>query len=221
MIAAFIETLAQTAVPPHCVNPYGTGNRHNDSRRHNLQLYLTQMAAQQPKIMLVGEAPGYRGCRLSGIPFVSRHILQNGVENVALFGTQRGYHLVDEWPHIQKEASATMVWQAIAAMQPLPLLWNAFPFHPHQSGRPQSNRKPTRSELALGEPFMRRLQQMFGNPLLVAVGNTAVSALTAWQLPHHKVRHPSHGGKAQFTKGLLTISADLTGFVKTCQVLTF
>lgn len=126
MIAAFIETLGQTAVPPHCTNPYSEGNRHNDSRRHNLQLYLTQMTAWQPKIMLVGEAPGYRGCRLSGIPFVSRTILQNGMENVALFGTQHGYHLPDEWPHIQKEASATIVWQAIAAMQP-PSLPGSFP----------------------------------------------------------------------------------------------
>jgi uracil-DNA glycosylase len=167
------------------------------------------MAAWQPKIMLVGEAPGYRGCRLSGIPFVSRTILQNRVQNTALFGTQRGYQLVDEWPHIQKEASATIVWQVIAAMQPPPLLWNAFPFHPHQSDWPQSNRKPTRPELALGEPFLRQLHQIFGQPLLVAVGNTAVSALSAWQLPHRKVRHPSHGGKTQFTNGLLTIAAEM------------
>ena len=44
-------------------------------RRENLKLYLEKMKKLNPSFLLLGEAPGYKGCRLTGIPFSSEKIL--------------------------------------------------------------------------------------------------------------------------------------------------
>lgn len=203
-IADFVDLLANTAVPPHTYNPYSPNQPENATRRHNLSHYLCQMQQRQPTVLLVGEAPGYRGCRLTGIPFVSPAILQAGTPS-GLFGAGSGWQPNSEWPAIQREASATIVWETLAGVRPLPLLWNAFPFHPHQPGRPQTNRPPKRSELAWGRPFLYHLLHLFPIRTVVAVGNKAEQALTGWAITHSKVRHPSHGGKLAFRRGIWQI----------------
>ncbi len=201
MIAEFVERLAETVVPPHTYNQYSPNQPENATRCHNLRLYLHQMQQRQPTILLVGEAPGYRGCRLTGVPFVSPAILQTGTPS-GLFGAGNGWQTSREWPDIQNEASATIVWETLAGIRPFPLLWNAFPFHPHQPGQPQSNRTPKRSELGWGRPFLDQLLQIFPIKTIVAVGNKAEQALTGWGIDHSKVRHPSHGGKLDFRRGV-------------------
>lgn len=191
-IAQFIADLAQTETPPTLFNPYTYRQKANAHRRHNLRHYLHTMSRHLPPALLVGEAPGYRGCRLTGIPFYSP----------ALLPKDDGYRPITEWPHIQNEASATILRRALRPCQPPPLIWNACPFHPHRPNQPQSNRAPTRTEITLGEPFLRRLHQAYGQPPLVAIGRKADKALSRWQLPHTAIRHPSHGGKKDFIAGL-------------------
>jgi uracil-DNA glycosylase len=203
MIDDFVTLLASTAVPPHTFNPYSHDQPENAARRHNLRHYLRQMQQFQPTMLLVGEAPGYRGCRLTGVPFTSPAILA-GELSAAFLGTNE-WQCVDEWPHIQREASATIVWDVLAGVRPYPLLWNALPFHPHQPGQPQSNRTPKKSELAWGRPFLNQLLQIFPIQTIVAVGNKAEQALTDWEIIHTKVRHPSHGGKLAFKHGVQQI----------------
>ena len=113
--------------------------------------------------------------------------------------------IANEWPHIQKEPSATMMWETLGQITAVPLLWNAFPFHPHKPNNPQSNRKPTSKELTLGRPFLHQLHTLFNIQTVIAIGNTAAHALTGWDIPHEKVRHASHGGKAEFQAGLFNI----------------
>jgi uracil-DNA glycosylase len=103
---------------------------------------------------------------------------------------------------LQREASATIVWQTIGHWQPLPLLWNIFPFHPYQPGKPQTNRTPTASEIAAGRPFLNHLLQLFPQVNLVAVGKKASAGLARWGMEHTAVRHPSHGGTKQFQAAL-------------------
>ncbi len=204
MIDDFVQWLGETAVPPHTYNQYSPHQPENAARRHNLRHYLHQMQQRQPTTLLVGEAPGYRGCRLTGVPFVSPDVLQVGTP-CGLFGVDNGWQAIDEWPKIQREASATIVWETLAEVRSYPLLWNAFPFHPHQPGRPQSNRTPKRSELAWGRPFLDQLLQIFSIQTIVAMGNKAEQALTGWGIDHSKVRHPSHGGKLAFKRGVWEI----------------
>jgi len=142
-----------------------------DTRRDRLHAYLC--ARKNAPLLLVGEAAGYRGARVSGIPFTSERQL-----------TGRG----------SAEASATIVHRVLAelGLEESVLLWNVVPTHP---GTAASNRPPRRQEVATGLPFALELAR---GRRVIAVGRLAEAVLDA---PY--VRHPSHGGAADFRKGLL------------------
>ena len=125
--------------------------------------------------MLVGEAAGYRGARVSGVPFTSeRQLTGNG----------------------PAEASATIVHRVLTeiGIEEEVLLWNVVPTHPHDPGRPYTNRRPTRNEVASSAHF---LEEVALGRRLIAVGRLAQGATGA---PY--VRHPSHGGAADFRADL-------------------
>ncbi|MAT97254.1 MAG: uracil-DNA glycosylase [Anaerolineaceae bacterium] len=204
-IPQFTHQLAAASPPQNCVNPYEYERPFTAARRHNLQTYLELMVQQQPKLLLVAEAPGYRGCRLTGIPFASPHILAGLGKR--LQQTTDPFQPAAEWPHIQREASATIVWRTVGSWQPFPLLWNVFPFHPHQPGKPQSNRTPISGEIELGRPFLTHLHHLFPRTKLVAVGKKAANALAKWEMAFTAVRHPSHGGAKQFQAALQKLNA--------------
>jgi hypothetical protein len=142
-------------------------------RRDRLERYLQARAGA--RVLLVGEAAGYRGARVSGIPFTSERQL-----------TGRG----------PAEASATIVQQALAEVGLDALCWNVVPTHP---GSASSNRRPTRAEVAAARPF---LAEIAAGRRILAVGRLAAEATGA---PY--VRHPSHGGAAEFRAGLLRFAA--------------
>jgi uracil-DNA glycosylase family 4 len=140
----------------------------SDLRRERLRAHL----ARDADILLVGEAAGYRGARVSGVAFTSERQL-----------TGAG----------PAEASATIVHRVLRELgiEDDVLLWNVVPTHP---GTPSSNRRPTRVEVEAGRPFLAELTR---GRRVVAVGRIAASVLEA---PY--VRHPSYGGAVAFADGL-------------------
>ena len=191
--APFLSDLAAVELSDRACNQYSraTGDlRGNAIRRRNLRLYLESL---DPRVMLIGEAVSYRGGRLTGIPFTSEAIMLQWGD---------GFRRATAGPRLSTEASATMVWGTIGSIDPLPLLWNAFPFHPFVAGNPFSNRLPTSAELAIGAPFIVRLMRLFAIEEVVAIGNAASSSLTRLGIPHEKIRHPSQGGKQKFVAGM-------------------
>jgi uracil-DNA glycosylase len=70
------------------------------------------------------------------------------------------------------------------------------PTHP---GTATSNRRPTRAEIAAARPF---LEEIASGRRILAVGRLAAEATGAPYL-----RHPSHGGAAEFRAGLLRFAA--------------
>ncbi|HUP47242.1 MAG TPA: uracil-DNA glycosylase [Thermoanaerobaculia bacterium] len=209
----FIAALASAEVSDRACNQYSRlcGDlRANAIRRRNLRLYLHEIEAVGPATLLVGEAPSHRGGRLTGIPFVSETLLLGGVEIAGprrrILGAAHGYRRATSAGRPSTEASATMVWETIRAIDPLPMLWNAVPFHPFHRGHPDSNRVPDSAELALGRPFIEMLLRLFPIRQVVAVGNQAAGSLTRLGIGHEKVRHPSQGGKGAFVDGIGRLS---------------
>lgn len=143
-------------------------------RRERLHAYLE--AHRDAPLLLVGEAAGYRGTRVSGIPFTSERQL-----------TGAG----------PAEASATIVRRTLTELEleEHALCWNVVPTHPHLAARHDTNRRPTHAEVEASLPFLRELAR--GRTVL-AVGRLAEQVTGA-----RYVRHPSHGGAAEFRAGLL------------------
>jgi len=163
--AGFVTRLAMAEVG-------ATYNQYADSpvRRARLVEYLE--SRRGARIVLVGEAAGYRGARVSGIPFTSER---------QLTGTGPA------------EPSATIVHRVLAELgiEEDVLLWNVVPTHP---GTATSTRRPTRAEVEASRPF---LEQVIRGRRAIAVGRVAEAALG---VPY--VRHPARGGAAAFAAGL-------------------
>jgi hypothetical protein len=210
-IDRFVASLASTEVSDRACNQFSrdVGDlQGNAVRRRNLRLYLAQMIEIAPSILLIGEAVSYRGGRLTGIAFVSESLMLSGVETRSgrLLGADRGYRKATPGPRLSTEASATMVWGTIREIAPLPLLWNAFPFHPFHPGDPDSNRAPSAAELLIGERFIEGLLRLIAFEKIVAIGNHASLSLQRMDVEHTKVRHPSQGGKNLFVEGMARVS---------------
>ncbi len=203
-IDALIHDLSRAELAGDAFNEYAPGEKNNAIRRENLRLYLRALAARGASALLVLEAPGYRGCRLTGVPVTSRKVLLEGIPGLNMFGRESGYQDVADpgFQRVYGEQSATILWHTLAELKALPVIWNTFPFHPHKAGQPLSNRRPRRAEMELGTFFLRRLLDLWQFEQIVAVGRVAQEALLAQGLDFQLVRHPAHGGKKDFAAGL-------------------
>jgi uracil-DNA glycosylase len=168
MDATFVNALARARI----------GRTHNqyarsEVRRERLSRYLASRA--QARVMLVGEAAGYRGARISGVPFTSERQLSGAGP---------------------AEATATVVHSVLRelGLEDEVLLWNLVPTHPHRPGEPESNRPPSVREIHACRPF---LEVLAGSRLVLAVGRLAQRELGG---PY--IRHPSHGGATEFRQNL-------------------
>ena len=173
----------------------------------NLEKYLSALWKIQPKILLVGEAPGYRGCALTGVPFTAEYNMMQ-MENEVL-GAEKGYVVLDEKKgHYQKEGSATTIWSALEGVTFMPLLWNIFPFHPYKAGNKRTNRTPTAKEMAQGVRYVRDLLAIFDSiEQIYALGRKAEGQLKAFFTDREimYIRHPANGGATMCKRGIEAI----------------
>ncbi len=201
-ISDLMAALAAEPARPDLFNPYAGAHEAAIIRRANLATYLREMRRRRPQWVLVGEALGYRGGRQTGIPFVSEGILIDGAPDLGLFGPGSPYRLCSGAHRPWREATATVVWRTLAALQLAPLLWNALAFHPHRPGEPLSNRPPRADELTRGGWFLVRVLALAPRARVIAVGRRASRVLTQLGVPHGQVRHPAHGGARAFQREL-------------------
>lgn len=166
---------------------------------NNLKLYFEWLIQNRHNVLLIGEAPGYRGCRLTGIPFTSGAVIKSARHKIFKeIGTQIELHKVTP------ENTASMLWEILDASSPIPILWNAFPFHPFKSGVSESNRKPTPSEIEEGKRYLEIVYELFRPQKLCSLGRVGEAILNDL-FPNEKIiyiRHPSHGGKKDFVRGV-------------------
>ncbi|WHP58667.1 uracil-DNA glycosylase [Arthrobacter sp. KFRI-F3372] len=201
-IASFVDGLAAVPTVPGRNNFLDHSHPGNAVRRRNLELYLSEMLDRSPRVLLLGEAPGFRGMRITGVPFTNRTMFQGPANIFGLFGPGKGYALPAEAEGVAAEPTATVMWEVLAELDFLPLLWSACPWHTHDPGEPQSNRTPRITEAKLGMPYWQSLVELFSIEAVVAVGNIAHRSLQASGVDAPKVRHPAHGGRSGFKRGL-------------------
>ncbi len=200
-IADLLDRLQALPSGDGLFNPYDPADPGGPIRTANLARYLEDMARRRPQVALIFEAPGYRGCRLSGIPVTSERIMLRGIARWGLFG--EGYRATSGVPGGVAEMTATILWSALQEHAPQPpLIWNTVPLHPHRPGEPQSNRPPTPAEQRLGAALIEPLLAIFEGVQLLAVGRVAQRMLAGQGRPFIPLRHPSQGGKPAFVRGL-------------------
>ena len=197
MIKNFIQKLTTTEVAGDAKNPWDFSRKKNEIRRKNLEGYFSAMAKLKPSVLLVGEAPGYRGCGRVGMPFSSEKLILSHP-----FFSDRAVFNIENKDFPIAEASATIVWKTFDSLQFYPLMWATYPFHPHTAGNLLSNRAPRPEEILLGKDFIEELIKLFKIKHLVAVGRIAEKTLVDMGYEAYPVRHPSHGGATLFAEGL-------------------
>ena len=170
----------------------------------NLLCYLTTMFELQPKTILIGEAPGYKGCKLTGVPFTSEDIIGSGDIDLFNYDDESQRLLSTSETKLQKENTATIVWKTFKSLDYYPLLWNTLPFYPHDKLNNKNNRTPTSEEIeTFGHKPFDKLIAMFPIKNFVAVGRSAEKTLKGFGLKNiHSIPHPSYGNAIKFATEL-------------------
>ena len=159
-------------------------------RLANLRRYLEER--DQADVLAIGEAAGYQGMRWSGIAFTSEFDLLRWGDP---------YRRSSQRPRPWKEPSGTIVHDVLdeVGAERQVILWNTVPTHPHLSGEPLSNRRPTRPEVAAGLVYAERLIDILRPRLVVGVGRIAADTVGNGAV---YVRHPAQSGATAFRTGM-------------------
>jgi uracil-DNA glycosylase len=188
---------------PAVFNPYAdvcsVHDRSNAARLRKRNLLQFLEAALEAKVgtIWVARDLGYRGGRRTGVPLTDDVHLKNAGRMLGGVELQRA----TKGP-VVAERTAAVVWRVLNDIKEPVVLWNVFPFHPHEPDDPFSNRCHTASERQLTLPLLSMLIDMFRPRQLVAIGRDAEGALQEFSVPVARVRHPSYGGQSEFISSL-------------------
>ena len=188
------------------VNPYRESFPELDGpsaarrRRGNLEAYLERVGV--PRLVLLGEALGFRGGRFSGIAFTSERQLAGPVGRLLPWAGRPSFQATSRNPDLWLEPSGSVVWDALGGDARGALLWNAFPWHPYAERGPLSNRTPERRLVAANLDVLEALLAELGGVRVLAVGRTAQAALATLGVAAPALRHPAYGGAGLFRRQL-------------------
>lgn len=201
----FVSALAATELPS-VFNPWRDCCALHDRRdaaarrRANLEGLLSAALDTQVETIWIARDLGYRGGRRTGVPLTDEiHLTQAS----ALMGGIALKRATDG-PAVA-ERTAAIVWQVLNRIGRPVMLWNVFPFHPHESDDPMSNRCHTRAEREATWPLLQALVSMIQPKRIVAIGRDAHMALEGLDIPITAIRHPSYGGQREFIEGMFEL----------------
>src|SRR6266513_461964 len=196
-------------------NPWWEVDRENDIgriapiiRRQQLCAYVQERLGRA-KLVVIGEALGYRGGHFSGIPMTSERMLLRKQRHIVAGIKPRRTSKPSVCPDGFSEPTATIVWGALLKLGVLPdefVLWNAFPWHsfdPHRGLL--SNRMPNKSEQLSGRPVLKAFLELFACEQIVALGKIAAAQLDHIGVDGRYVRHPASGGAKLFRQQIARI----------------
>ena len=168
------------------------------TRSTNLRRLIEASYSSNVDTIWVARDLGYRGGRRTGVPLTDEVHLDS-VER--LFGTDPIERATQG--EIVAERTAAVIWKLLAAIERPVMLWNVFPFHPHEDEKPMTNRCHTAKERELTLPFLWYLIELLKPKQLIAIGRDAQAALQDSPIPVINVRHPSYGGQHEFNETLM------------------
>lgn len=204
-------------------NPWWQIDEENDIpqapriRREQLRAYLCDRLGKA-RLVIIGEALGYRGGHFSGIPMTSERLLlgrKTGIapERILLGITPQRTSKPQKCPDGFSEPTATIVWSTLLRLELSAaefVLWNAFPWHSFDPRRGRlSNRTPTNSEQSAGIPVLKAFLDLFPCHEVVALGRIAAAQLKDLAVSARYVRHPASGGAKLFRHQVAKIVAKL------------
>lgn len=201
-IRLFIEELSKEESTPILTNVYSLVIPQSKVCRENLYNYLQRIRSNNSKVMLIGEAPGYHGCRLSGIAFTSEDKFTEDIIP-GIMGKDMGYKIYSKGKP-EREFSASTVWPKLKDWYNIhgsvPLLWNICPFHPHKENDFMSNRTPRKKEIERGIKYFLDLVDIFDIQNIGCIGRKLYNTIEDMGINTslEYLRHPSCGGKREF-----------------------
>lgn len=217
-VSQFIQMLETFPSMSNVFNPWRDIDSVNDNsqaaaqqRRCNLHAYLTERQ-NRARVLLVGEAPGFNGCKFSGIAMTSERILLGHHPKVAadcvFDGPKARTSVLTLKPLGMAEPTASIAWAMMHAAgfdSREFAIWNAFAFHPHRPEVALSNRAPTQSELDANQPILQAYLALFPQAQVIAVGRVAQRTLHTLGIEATAVRHPAMGGANEFREQMATL----------------
>ena len=176
-------------------------------RARMLRRLLERAAAAEIDALWLGRDPGHRGARRTGLALT---------DDLTLPAHARRWGLEARRPtrgEPVREATAAAVWRELERIEATVFLWNVFPLHPHEPGRPLSNRPHNARERRAGEALLAELIDLLRPRRLVALGADAARAATrlAGGREVIRVRHPARGGQRTFRAQMRALYKNRTG----------
>jgi uracil-DNA glycosylase len=194
----FVNTLSRMHLP-NVFNPWADRCEIHDRRdaaalrRANLRMMLEAVLDADVKTMWIARDLGYRGGRRTGVPLTDEVHLDDAGQLMGGVELERA-----TTGPIVAERTAAVVWQVLSDIGTPVMLWNVFPFHPHEKGDQLSNRCHTRTERQATWSVLQSLVEMIRPETVIAIGRDAQLALADLEVPITCVRHPSYGGQREF-----------------------
>jgi hypothetical protein len=206
VLSRFFELLAalQDVTPPDAEFLYDARTPDGALRLANLRRYLELTAGA--RTLLIGEAPGWRGATITGVPFMS--VRELTARPGLLTGDPAGDGFAEPAdPAAGWELSASIVQKALRGWAVPPVNWPVYPNHPFRAGDRATNRPPRAPEVRAGAAIALELARALGTPRVVAIGRKAEGALAAAGIAAVAVRHPAQGGAGLFATQMAALAA--------------
>lgn len=201
----FVAALADVQL--HSVfNPYRDQCKVHDLanapavRRKNLRDYLAAVESLGTDTIWMGRDLGYRGGRRTGLALTDEARLPMFAAHYPGSAPSKA----TKGPSVV-ERTATEIWALLVRLERPPLLWNVFPFHPHDPNDPMTNRRFAARELNEVTDLNSMLIGWLGIRRIVCIGQDAVTYAATFGVEVECVRHPSYGGVTEFRQGMQRI----------------